>query len=199
MTDLVRYAAALDGVAGGGLPPVEAWDPPFCGDSGVVIRRDGVWVHDGTPIARAALVRLFSTVLRRDGDDYFLVTPAEKVSVQVEDAPFLAVLLEADGDGRGQTLTFVTNVGDRVVVDADHALTYRDAPVGLATDGRAPYLHVRRGLEARVARAAYYDLVERGELAPTGDGGADDAPCFGVWSRGIFFPFATADEVFPDA
>lgn len=188
MTDLMRYAAALEGAGGKSLPPVEKWNPEFCGEIDLVIKRDGTWFHEGTPIGRARLVRLFSTVLRRDGDKHYLVTPVEKLEIKVEDAPFIAVLMKRSSAGASQKLTFVTNVGDEVTAGASHALTFRIDP---ETGERAPYVMVRAGLEALVARAVYYDLVELGETRDI-----DGEEQFGVWSDGVFFPFGTASEVY---
>jgi hypothetical protein len=161
------------------LPPVEQWNPPYCGHSGMRIARDGTWFHEGSPIGRIAMVRLFASVLRREPDGtYVLVTPVEKLDIDVEDAPFVAVELKAEGDGRDATLAFRLNTGDLVTADADHALRF-----AAGTDGPRPYLHVRGGLDALIARPVYYDLVERA-LA-----GGDATP--GVWSRGTFFPLET--------
>lgn len=188
MSDLMRYAAALADAGGKkGLPPVERWDPPYCGALNLVIRRDGVWVHEGTPIGRALLVRLFSTVLKREGDRYFLVTPVEKLGILVEDAPFLAVLMRAEGEGSARRLVFTTNVGDAVAAGPDHAIEMRNYP---ETGEAAPYIHVRAGLWALVARAVYYDLVGLGETRETPAG-----PQFGVGSCGVFFGLAPAGMV----
>lgn len=188
MADLMRYAAELEGAGRGSLPPVEQWNPPVSGDIDLTIRRDGAWVHEGAPIRRAALVRLFSTVLKREGDNYFLVTPVEKLKIEVEDAPFLAVLMMREGEGPAQTLTFATNVGDEVVAGPAHAIEFRKDP---ETGEGAPYIHVRRRLEARIARAVFYDLVALCETREI-----DGEERFGVWSGGEFFPFGTADGVF---
>ena len=158
------------------LPPVERWNPTFCGDSFMRIARDGTWFHQGTPIGRRELVRLFSTILRREGADYFLVTPAEKLSIKVDDAPFLAVLLSVSGAGRDQTLSFTTNVGDEVIADGQHAIRVVIDP---ASQEPSPYIHVRKGLEALIARNVFYELVQLAERQ-------DDL--LGVWSGGIFFP-----------
>ena len=109
-------ASAKAAQKGKGLPPVHLWNPPFCGDLDMRIARDGTWFYLGTPIGRPELVRLFSTILRKDGDKYFLVTPVEKVGITVDDAPFVAVDFEAAGQGRDRTLTFITNVGDKATV-----------------------------------------------------------------------------------
>lgn len=183
MTDLMRYAAALQGASTErSLPPVERWDPPYCGEMDLVIRRDGVWVHEGTPIGRAPLVRLFSTVLKREGERYYLVTPVEKLGVTVEDAPFVAVLMRVEGDGGDRRLVFTTNVGDEIAAGPDHAIAFqRNADTGETT----PYVHVRAGLWALVARAVYYDLVALGETRRTAEGER-----LGVTSGGMFFAFA---------
>jgi hypothetical protein len=166
------------------LPPVDQWHPTHCGDSEMRIARDGTWFHQGSPIGRPAMVRLFSTILRREPDGrYVLVTPVEKLDIVVDDAPFVAVEMKAEGDGPDARLAFRLNTGDLVTAGPDHPLRFAPDPDG--EDGPRPYLHVRGGLEALVARAVYYDLVERA-LAADGD-----RP--GVWSGGVFFPLdATA-------
>jgi hypothetical protein len=176
IADLQREAAS-----GRALPPVEKWNPALCGDIDMRIARDGTWFHQGTPIGRKELVRLFSTILRRDGDDYVLVTPAEKMRIVVEDAPFMAVLLDVAGLGLGQTLTFTTNVGDQAVAGRGNPIRVETDPVSLAP---SPYVHVRRGLEARISRAVFYQLAD---LAVAGEGGM-----VGVWSDGVFFPIGCA-------
>lgn len=182
MTDLMRYAAQLAGDPKRPLPPVETWSPPYCGELNLVIRRDGRWVHEGTPIGRAPLVRLFSTVLRREGDRYFLVTPVEKLGIEVEDAPFLAVGMRKEQGGGADRLIFTTNVGDEAAAGPGHAIDMR--PSGT---GSAPYIHIRAGLDARIARAVWYDLVALGETRDI-----NGAPLFGVASGGSFFPLETA-------
>ena len=175
--------ALLREQAGDLLPPVDKWDPPYCGDIGMRIRSDGVWFYQGSPIGRKPLVRLFSRVLRRDLDGkHYLVTPIEKVDVAVDDAPFLAVEMEVSGHGTGQVLTFRTNVDDVVRCDGTHPLRFVPEP---HSGGLKPYLLVRGRLEALVTRAVYYDLVE---LAASEQGEAD-AP-LGIWSGGVFFPLA---------
>ncbi|NJM35938.1 MAG: DUF1285 domain-containing protein [Rhodomicrobium sp.] len=185
----MRYAAALEGAgAAKGPPPVERWDPPYCGELGLTIRRDGLWIYQGSPIGRARLVRLFSTVLKREGDRYFLVTPVEKLGIDVEDAPFVAVLMRAEGEGENRGLVFTTNVGDEVAAGPRHELRFEtNRETGEAT----PYIHVRGGLWALVARAVYYDLVALGETRKTAGRNV-----FGVASDGVFFPFAPSDAVF---
>jgi hypothetical protein len=164
----------------GPLPPVERWNPAYCGDSLMRIARDGSWSHAGAPIRRPALVRLFSTILRKDDDGFMLVTPAEKLSIAVEDAPFLAVLMRVEGEKDGQTLFFTTNVGDEVPAGPDHPLRFSPDPM---TGAPVPYLHVRARLEARLARPVYYALVEQ---AIERDG------ALGVWSGGAFFVLGDA-------
>ncbi len=188
MTDLMRYAAALEGRAARALPPVEKWTPDYCGELDLLIRRDGVWMYQGTPIGRASLVRLFSTVLRKEGDRYFLLTPVEKLAIKVEDAPFLAVLMRVEGAGAGRSIVFTTNVGDDVTAGPGRDIDYRASGAG-----RAPYVHVRAGLEARVARPLFYDLVALGETREI-----DGEEWFGVASAGAFYPFGKAGEIFEE-
>src|ERR1700751_2914060 len=145
--------------AGKGLPPVHLWNPPFCGGLDMRIASDGTWFYMGTPIGRHALVRLFSTILKREGDKHFLVTPVEKVGIRVDDAPFMAVEMGEDEDSRGALLRSRTNVDDWVDCDAAHRLRLAKAADG----GLTPYLHVRADLWAKVTRALYYDLVDMGE------------------------------------
>jgi hypothetical protein len=161
------------------LPPVERWNPQHCGKIDLRIARDGTWFYLGTPIGRPALVRLFSTILRREPDGTFcLVTPVEKAEIVVEDAPFLAVSVHVTGEGRDASYEFLTNVGDRVVADAGHGLRVEVASV---TEEPRPYFHVRRGLEARIARSLFYELVERAETARK-----DSRDVLGFWSGGVF-------------
>lgn len=166
-----------------GVPPVERWDPPYCGDIGLKIRRDGTWLFQGSPILRPALVKLFASVLRRDADGrHYLVTPVEKVDVLVEDAPFLAVEMAVEGEGEAQKLFFRTNVDDVVACDAEHPLRF--ATVG-PEGGLKPYVTVRGRLEALLSRQLYYEVVE---LAVTETHGG--AAVLGLWSGGAFFPLA---------
>lgn len=162
------------------LPPVDKWNPSHCGDSEMRIARDGTWYHQGTPIGREAMVRLFSTILRREpSGGYVLVTPVEKLDIVVEDVPFVAVEVKIDGEGPATRLTFRLNTGDLVTAGPDHPLRFTEG-----TDGPRPYLHVRGGLEALVARPVYYELAERAL--------ADAAERPGVWSGGAFFPLEPA-------
>jgi len=162
------------------LPPVEKWNPTHCGPSDMRIARDGTWFHQGSPIGRPAMVRLFSTILRREPDGSFvLVTPVEKLDIEVEDAPFLAVEMKAEGEGHAARLAFRLNTGDLVTSGAQHPLRFVEGE-----DGPRPYLHVRGGLEALVTRSVYYELAERA-LA------GDESPV-GVWSDGTFFALESA-------
>lgn len=168
----------------GQIPPVDQWDPPYCGDIGMAINADGAWIYQGSPIGRIALVKLFARVLRRDADGRtYLVTPVEKVDVAVADAPFMAVEMQVDGAGPEQQLTFRTNVDDIVACGPARPLRFVEEA---GSGGLKPYLLVRGRLEALVSRAVYYDLVE---LAVPRD---DDTPDrLGVWSGGMWFELAT--------
>jgi hypothetical protein len=172
--------------AGKGLPPVHLWNPPFCGDLDMRIARDGTWFYMGTPIGRPALVRLFSTILKREQGKHFLVTPVEKVGIRVDDAPFLAVEMRKESDSRGPLLRFRTNVDDWVACEPGHGLRFEMAADG----GITPYLHVRADLWAKVTRALYYDLVDMGEPRMI-----DGEEKFGVESGGEFFAMADAEQV----
>ncbi|WP_407311355.1 DUF1285 domain-containing protein [Pseudomonas sp. nanlin1] len=169
-----------------GLPPVHSWNPAFCGDIDMRIARDGTWYYLGTPIGRKPMVRLFSTIMRREGDDYFLVTPVEKVGIRVDDAPFVAVTLQVRGEGAGQSLVFMTNVEDTVEAGPEHPLRVELDP---NTDEPSPYVHVRSELDALIHRNVFYQLVE---LAVTRE--VEGQPWLGVWSGGVFFPIAPDPE-----
>lgn len=156
---IARLLQDADGNAPKGLPPLHKWNPPFCGDIDMEIRRNGEWFYLGTPILRAPLVKLFSNVLRREGDEYFLVTPVEKVRIRVVDAPFLAVSVEKHHEAGLDYLRFTTQTGDGVIAGADHPVR-----VTFAADNEpSPYIHVRDRLEALLSRNVYYQLVEWGE------------------------------------
>lgn len=162
------------------LPPVESWNPEHCGNSDMRIARDGTWFHQGSPIGRAPMVRLFSTILRREPDGRFvLVTPVEKLDIEVEDAPFVAVEMKVEGTGQDMKLAFRLNTGDVVAAGPERGLRFDQRD-----DGPRPYLHVRSGLEALVARSVYYELAE----IALGNGSAPP----GVWSNGAFFPLEPA-------
>lgn len=158
-----------------GLPPVHLWNPAHVGEIDIVIRKDGSWVHEGGVIGREALVRLFSTILRKDADGTYLVTPVEKLKITVEDAPFVAVRV----DRAGEALRFVTNVGDVVEAGPEHPIRVEEGEGGEPR----PYVHVRAGLEALIARPVFYELVEMAEER-------DGAP--GVTSNGAWFPLGGA-------
>ena len=180
---LLRGLAALQAEAAAGrrLPPVEKWNPPHCGAIPMRIARDGTWHYMGTPIGRPRMVRLFSTILRRDPGEFVLVTPVERVAIEVEDAPFVAVTLDVtDPGGAGQALSFTTNVGDEVTADASHPIHVIENAV---TGEPSPYVLVRGGLEARISRAVFYELAD---LAVERDGQ------LGVVSGGAFFPLGRA-------
>lgn len=179
LSEIARHAAE------GKLPPVESWNPAHCGDSAMRILADGTWLHEGSPIGRPSMVRLFSTVLRREEDgSHVLVTPVEKLSITVEDAPFIAVEVKSEGEGKTRRLAFRTNVGDLVVAGADHPLVLEDR-------GHGPrlYLRVRGGLDALVGRPAYYELANLAIDEEEGPGSD-----IGLWSDGQFFPLGTGTE-----
>ena len=169
-----------------GMPPIHQWNPPHCGDIGLKIARDGVWSYQGSPIGRVAMVRLFSTILRRDPEGHVLVTPVEKVSVEVEDAPFLAVEMQVEGAGDTRALRLRTNVEDWVSVDAAHPLRFEPGPSG----GLKPYVLVRDELWALVARPIFYDLAALGEVREIGG-----EEMFGIACGGAFFPMSPADAL----
>lgn len=174
--------------AGQGLPPVERWNPDFCGDLDMEIRQDGTWFYLGTPIGRMPLVQLFSTVLRKDADGKtYLVTPVERVGIRVVDAHFIAVEMTVTGADRDQTITFRTNVGDVVEAGPDHPLRFVDED---ETGGLKPYLLVRGRLEALVARPVMYELVEYGEEIEI-----DGEAMFAVRSKGEIFPIMPAEKL----
>jgi hypothetical protein len=183
--------SGLDALAGAakragehGLPPVHLWNPPFCGDIDMRIAADGTWFYMKTPIGRPALVKLFSSVLWREGEKYFLVTPVEKIGITVDDAPFTAVEMTAEGEGAARTLSFRTNVDEWVTCGGMHGLRFEPED---DTGGLKPYLHVRRNLWALVTRALFYDLVELGE-----ERSVNGTRMFGVASGGEFYAMAPA-------
>jgi hypothetical protein len=189
-----RPTGGLDGIAqaarreaGKSPPPVHLWNPPFCGDLDMRIATDGTWFYLKTPIGRPALVKLFASVLKREGERYFLVTPVEKVGIQVDDAPFLAVEMRLEDGAHGRIMHFRTNVDDWVACGCDHALRFEPEA---GTGGLKPYLHVRRDLWAKVSRPLFYDLVELGEERDIGG-----QRMFGVASGGEFFVMAPADSL----
>lgn len=168
------------------LPPVELWNPPYCGDIDMRIARDGTWFYGGTPITRPALVRLFSAILRKDPGGYVLVTPVEKVGITVEDAPFLAVEMTVARPRPKQLLRFLTNVGDWIEAGCGHPIRFEKAACG----GMKPYIHVRGDLWALLTRALFLDLAGLGEIREH-----EGRRWFGVSSAEDFFPMAGAEEV----
>jgi hypothetical protein len=183
--DAIAQAARSEGKKS--PPPVHLWDPPFCGDLDMRIATDGTWFYLKTPIGRHALVKLFASVLKREGERYFLVTPVEKVGITVDDAPFLAVEMKVEDGAKGRILHFRTNVDDWVACGRDNVLRF-EPEVG--TGGLKPYLHVRRDLWAKVSRPLFYDLVELGE-----ERDVEGRRMFGVTSDGEFFMMAPADSL----
>ncbi len=180
LTELFEAASAVS-AAGRTLPPVHLWNPDSCGEIDIRIRKDGTWFHEGTPIGRPGLVRLFSTVLRRDPDGYHLVTPAEKLAITVEDAPFTAIGLE-QGEG---VLRFATNVGDVVEAGPDNAIR---VTTGEGGEPR-PYVHVRAGLEALILRPVFYELVELGQPREGPEG-----PRLAIRSNGCWFDLGALES-----
>ena len=193
-------SAQLEGIAGAvkeaggrGPPPVHLWNPPYCGEIDMRIAADGTWFYQKTPIGRAALVKLFASVLKREGDHYYLVTPVEKCGITVDEAPFLAVELAVENAAAtadpavSRTLRFRTNVDDWVTAGPDNALRFEPEPV---TGGLKPFLHVRRNLWAKVTRALFYDLVDLGEERDVAG-----ERMFGVASGPAFFVMAPADSI----
>ncbi|MEL7091019.1 MAG: DUF1285 domain-containing protein [Pseudomonadota bacterium] len=166
-----------------GLPPVHLWNPPFCGDLDMRIARDGTWFYEGTPIGRPGLVKLFSSILKRENGKYFLVTPVEKVGITVDDAPFVAIDFEASGEGQAQSLTFTTHVDDTATAGPDHPIRVARDP---DTGEPSPYILIRADLEALIDRKSFYRLVDLGTHH-------DD--WFGVWSGGDFFPIIPSADL----
>ena len=166
-----------------GPPPVHLWNPPSCGDLDIRIARDGTWFYLGTPIGRHELVKLFSSILKLEDGNYFLVTPVEKVGIKVDDAPFVAVDFEASGKGEAQAIRFITQVEDEVTAGSDNPIRVERDP---ETGEPSPYVMIRRGLEALIDRKSFYRLV---------DIGAHKDDWFGVWSGGEFFPIIPSAEL----
>ncbi len=176
-------AATVKATKTAGLPPVHLWNPPFCGDLDIRIAKDGSWSYLGSPINRFELVKLFSSILKKEDGKYFLVTPVEKVGITVEDAPFIAVDFEVDGDGKDQTLSFQTLVGDNARAGQDHPIRIVVDP---DTNEPSTYVLIRADLEARLDRKTFYRLV---------DIGTHHEGWFGVWSDGVFFPLILSDQL----
>ena len=181
LADAVKTASAK------GPPPVHLWDPAYCGEIDIRIAADGTWFYLGTPIRRPALVKLFASILKREGERYFLVTPVEKCGIVVDDAPFMAVELQVDDREAGRQLCFRTNVDDWVACGARHPLRFEPET---ATGGLKPYVHIRRNLWAKVTRAVFYDLVDLGEARAIAG-----TLMFGVASAGQFYAMAPASSL----
>lgn len=175
---LEGLAGAAEQAAPKGLPPVHLWNPPLSGVMDMVITRDGRWIHEGGEIRREGLVKLFASILKREGEDYFLVTPVEKWQITVEDTPFIAVDVDVTGMSRAQEVQVTTNLGDTARIDAEHPLRLDENEV--------PYVTLRHNLEARLDRKSFYRLV---------DCGMDFDGQFGLWSGGIFFPLASSSAL----
>lgn len=171
------------GGEGKGPAPVHLWDPPFCGDMDMVIRRDGSWIHEGKPIRREAMVRLFASILKFEDNNYYLVTPVEKVGIEVEDCPFVACEMDTEGSGQSRMLRFTTNTGETVVAGPGHQISVE---VDQDSDEPHPVLHVRDGLNALINRAVFYRLVDLAEQTETGAGGEIEV-ITGIYSDGAFF------------
>lgn len=182
----------LDAIAaqvkrGGGGAPVHLWNPPDCGELDIRIAADGTWYYMKSPIGRMPLVKLFSSVLKREEGRFFLVTPVEKIGITVDDAPFTAVEMRAEGEGRARRVAFRTQVDDWIEVGADHPLRFEKE---IGTEGVKPYLHVRRDLWALVSRALFHDLASLGEVAAH-----EGRDWFGVFIAGRFYPMVEATEI----
>ena len=190
MTDLskiIKFATEINEKSTDGFPPVEEWNPEYCGDIGMEIKSDGTWYYMGTPIARQKIVKLFSRILRREKDNSFvLVTPVEKVLVKVADAPFIATFVEIIGEGKNLNLKFDTNVDDTIVASKDYPIR---VSIDKNTNEPSPYVLIRKNLEAKISRSVFYELVNIAEHYNNK---------FGVWSGGSFFPFSDSKEVIFD-
>jgi uncharacterized protein len=180
-------AASATAAARKGPPPVHLWNPPFCGDIDMRIARDGTWFHEGTPIGRAGLVKLFSGILKREGDKYFLVTPVEKVGIVVDDAPFLAVDFTVTGQGDAQSLQFRTLTDDEMTAGSDHPIRVERDEI---TGEPSPYIRVRTNLDALIDRKSFYRMIDLGAHAMH-----EGVRWFGIWSGGQFFPIIPSAEL----
>jgi hypothetical protein len=183
--DGIAQAAKMAGKKG--PPPVHLWDPEFCGDLDMRIARDGTWFYLGTPIGRMPLVRLFSSIIRKDGNDYFLVTPVEKVGITVDDAPFVAIDFDITGSGKDQEISFTTQVDDTATAGPDHPIRVERDP---ETGEPSPYVLIRANLEALIDRKSFYRLVDIGVHSDF-----EGERWFGVWSKGAFFPIIPSAEL----
>lgn len=182
-----NLAASAKAAGKKGPPPVHLWNPPFCGDLDMRIARDGLWYYLGTPIGRKNLVKLFASIIRKDGDDYFLVTPVEKVGIKVDDAPFVAVDFTIFGAGQNQSVSFRTNMDEEVIASSSKPLRVEIAP---DTGEVSPYVLVRSNLEALIDRKSFYRLFEI-----CCKENYEGQEWVGLWSEGTFFPFILASEL----
>jgi uncharacterized protein len=180
-------AASATAAARKGPPPVHLWNPPFCGDIDMRIARDGTWFHEGTPIGRPGLVKLFSGILKREGEKYFLVTPVEKVGIIVDDAPFIAVDFDVTGDADTQSLHFRTLTDDEATAGLDHPIRVRRDE---KTGEPSPYIRVRSNLDALIDRKSFYRMIDLGAHAVH-----EGTRWFGIWSDGQFFPIIPSAEL----
>ncbi len=179
--------ASAPAVSGKGAPPLHLWHPPFCGNIDMRIARDGTWFYLGTPIGRPGMVKLFSSIIRREGDAYFLVTPVEKVGITVDDAPFVAIDLESSGEGHNQRVTFTTQVGDTAIAGPEHPLrVVRDAVTGEPS----PYVLIRANLEALIDRKSFYRLIDLCQHQVH-----HGVNWFGLRSDGMFFPIIPSADL----
>ena len=181
--DAEGLVASINATKSRGFPPVNLWNPPFCGDLDMRIARDGTWFYQGTPIGRPGLVKLFSSVLKREKGKYFLVTPVEKVGITVDDVPFVATDFDALKEDEVQVLHFTTNVGDCVSASLDYPIRVERHPV---SGEPSPYILIRANLEALIDRKSFYRLV---------DLGVHHEDWFGVWSSGHFFGIIPSVEL----
>ena len=187
LSKIIKFATELNEKSTDGLPPVDQWNPEYCGDIGMEIKRDGTWYYMGTPIGRKRIVKLFSRILRKEDDNtYVLVTPVEKVLINVEDAPFIATYVEILGEGKELNLKFNTNVDDTIIASKDYPIR---VVINKKTNEPSPYILIRRNLEAKISRPVFYELIEIAEHF-------NDK--FGVWSGGSFFPFSNSKDVIID-
>jgi hypothetical protein len=182
---LPNLAEIMSRLQGKKLPPVDKWNPDFCGDIDMRIARDGTWYYMGSPIGRKPMVKLFSGVIRRDGDKYFLVTPVEKLGIIVDDAPFVAVEADIYDPGPEQTIVFRTNVDDEVIAGPDNPIRVEIDP---ETREPSPYVLVRRNLWALIARPVFYQLVNAGE-----ERRVNGEKVLGISSGGAFFVIGGLD------
>jgi len=186
LTEVRRAIQGQDAETKSDLPPVHLWNPPYCGEIPMVIKRDGTWHYQNSPIGRKPMVRLFSSILRKDDDRFYLVTPVEKCGIEVEDAPFLAVELSVTGSGSDQILCFRTQVDDQVMASKDHPIW---VDIAVESGEPSPYVMVRAGLAALINRPVFYQLVELGVEREQ-----DGIRQFGVWSSGAFFALGSTED-----